>query len=154
MSDARGKTYRPWDPEHYRHKAHSPEAKLPEDDLVFFLNTVPHLALSRFSRVLQPFGTLEAVELVLSACGWQINTALSNASTCRCASTGWPRGGESPHCARARTAYASSSPCIMRMITLCCLMPAYDSLCPGRGRPPAGVPPRCGGPIRQRWPPV
>ena len=36
MSDARGKTYRPWDPEHYRHVAHSPEAKLPEDDLVFF----------------------------------------------------------------------------------------------------------------------
>jgi transposase len=49
MSDARGKTYRPWDPEHYRHKAHSPEAKLPEDDLVFFLlDTVPHLDLSRF----------------------------------------------------------------------------------------------------------
>ena len=36
MSDARGKTCRPWDPEHYRHVAHSPEAKLPEDDLVFF----------------------------------------------------------------------------------------------------------------------
>jgi hypothetical protein len=33
MSNARGKTYRPWDPEHYRHVAHSPEAKLPEDDL-------------------------------------------------------------------------------------------------------------------------
>jgi transposase len=49
MSDARGKTYRPWDPEHYRHEAHSPEAKLPEDDLVFFLlDTVPHLDLSRF----------------------------------------------------------------------------------------------------------
>jgi hypothetical protein len=37
MSDARGKTYRPWEPEHYRHEAHSPEAKLPQDDLVFFL---------------------------------------------------------------------------------------------------------------------
>ena len=49
MSEARGKTYRPWDPEHYRHEAHSPEAKLPEDDLVFFLlDTVPHLDLSRF----------------------------------------------------------------------------------------------------------
>ena len=42
MSDARGKTYRPWNPEHYRHEAHSPEAKLPQDDLVFFLlDTVP-----------------------------------------------------------------------------------------------------------------
>jgi transposase len=50
MSDARGKTYRPWDPQHYRHEAHSPEAKLPQDDLVFFvLDTVPRLDLSRFS---------------------------------------------------------------------------------------------------------
>jgi len=49
MSDARGKTYRPWDPQHYRHEAHSPEAKLPQDDLVFFvLDTVPRLDLSRF----------------------------------------------------------------------------------------------------------
>ncbi len=49
MSDAHGKTYRPWNPEHYRHETHSPEAKLPQDDLVFFLlDTVPHLDLSRF----------------------------------------------------------------------------------------------------------
>jgi transposase len=49
MSDARGKPYRPWEPEHYRHEAHSPEATLPQDDLVFFLlDTVPHLDLSRF----------------------------------------------------------------------------------------------------------
>ena len=49
MSDARGKTYRPWDPQHYRQEAHSPEAKLPQDDLVFFvLDTVPRLDLSHF----------------------------------------------------------------------------------------------------------
>ena len=49
MSDARGKTYRPWSLEHYRHEPHSPEAKLPPDDLVFFvLDTLPHLDLSRF----------------------------------------------------------------------------------------------------------
>ena len=49
MSDARGKTYRPWNPEHYRQEAHSPEAKLPQADLVFFLlDTVPHLDLRRF----------------------------------------------------------------------------------------------------------
>ena len=49
MSDARGKTYRPWEPQHYRQAAHSPEAKLPEGDLVFFLlDTVPHLDWSRF----------------------------------------------------------------------------------------------------------
>ena len=49
MRDARGKPYRPWNPEHYRHAAHSPETKLPQDDLVFFLlDIVPHLDLSRF----------------------------------------------------------------------------------------------------------
>jgi transposase len=49
MSDTRGKPYRPWNPEHYRHETHSPEAKLPQDDLVFFLlDTVPHLHLSCF----------------------------------------------------------------------------------------------------------
>src|SRR5215467_4529251 len=49
MSDSLGKTYRPWEPQHYRQEAHSPEAKLPEGDLVFFLlDTVPQLELSRF----------------------------------------------------------------------------------------------------------
>src|SRR4030095_16574510 len=49
MSEARGETYRHWNPDHYRHEAHSPEAKLPQADLVFFLlDTVPHLDLSRF----------------------------------------------------------------------------------------------------------
>ena len=49
MRETRGKTYRPWDPEHYRREAHSPEAKLPADDLVFFLlDTVSHLDLRRF----------------------------------------------------------------------------------------------------------
>jgi transposase len=48
MSEVRRKPYRPWNPEHSRQEAHSPEAKLPEDDLVFFLlDTVPHLDLSR-----------------------------------------------------------------------------------------------------------
>jgi transposase len=49
MSEPLGKTYRPWAPQHYRHEAHSPDAKLPQDDLVFFLlDTVPKLNLSRF----------------------------------------------------------------------------------------------------------
>ncbi len=40
------KTYRPWDPQAYRQQAHSPLAKLPEGDLVFFLlDLVPHLDL-------------------------------------------------------------------------------------------------------------
>lgn len=49
MTDGGGKTYRPWNPEHYRYETHSPEAKLPQDDLVFFLlDTVPKLDVSRF----------------------------------------------------------------------------------------------------------
>ena len=48
MSEPGGKTYRPWDPERYRHEAQSPAGKLPEGDLVFFLlDTVPRLDLQR-----------------------------------------------------------------------------------------------------------
>lgn len=49
MSEQPEKTYRPWDPERYRHEAQSPAAKLPAGDLVFFLlDTVPQLHLRRF----------------------------------------------------------------------------------------------------------
>jgi transposase len=49
MSEHPGKTYRPWEPQRYRQEAHSPAAKLPEGDLVFFLlDTVPKLDLRRF----------------------------------------------------------------------------------------------------------
>jgi transposase len=48
MSDSSRKTYRPWEHQRYRQEAHSPEAKLPEGDLVFFLlDTVSKLDLSR-----------------------------------------------------------------------------------------------------------
>jgi transposase len=49
MNDHGGKTYRPWEPQSYRQEAHSPAAKLPEGDLVFFLlDTVPQLDVRRF----------------------------------------------------------------------------------------------------------
>ena len=49
MSAPYRKTYRPWEPQRYRHEAHSPNAKLSEGDMVFFvLDTVPKLDLSRF----------------------------------------------------------------------------------------------------------
>jgi transposase len=49
MNAAHRKTYRPWQPERYRLQAHAPDAKLPEDDLVFFLiDLVPHLDLRKF----------------------------------------------------------------------------------------------------------
>jgi len=44
--DAPRKTYRPWNPDTYRQQAHSPDSKLPEGDLVFFLlDIVPQLDL-------------------------------------------------------------------------------------------------------------
>src|SRR6266478_9359742 len=75
MSDARGKTSRPWNPEHYRHAVHSPEAKLTQADLVFFLlDTVPHVDLSRFyalyeeeTRGAPPFDPAMMVCLLLYA---------------------------------------------------------------------------------------
>jgi transposase len=49
MSKPGGKTYRPWEPQRYGQEAHSPAAKLPEGDVVFFLlDTVPQLDLQRF----------------------------------------------------------------------------------------------------------
>jgi transposase len=49
MNDPRRKTYRPWQPELYALQAHAPNAKLPPDDLVFFLlDIMPQLDLRRF----------------------------------------------------------------------------------------------------------
>jgi transposase len=49
MTDPHRKTYRPWQPEHYRGQAHAPDAQLPPDDLVFFLiDLMPHLDLRKF----------------------------------------------------------------------------------------------------------
>jgi len=75
MSDHHGKTYRPWEPQRYRHEAHSPAAKLPEGDVVFFLlDTVPKLDLRRFympyedeTRGAPPFDPAMRVCLLLYA---------------------------------------------------------------------------------------
>ena len=49
MSEPQRKTYRPWEPQRYRQEAQSPDAKLPEGDVVFFLlDLVPKLDLRRF----------------------------------------------------------------------------------------------------------
>ena len=75
MSEQHGKTYRPWEPQRYRQEAHSPEAKLPEGDLVFFLlDTIPQLDVSRFyapyeteTRGAPPFDPAMMVCLLLYA---------------------------------------------------------------------------------------
>jgi len=49
MSEPGGKTSRLWESQHYRQEVHSPEDKLPEGDLVFFLlDSVPQLDVRRF----------------------------------------------------------------------------------------------------------
>src|SRR5262249_20751939 len=75
MSEPSKKTYRPWEPQRYRHEAHSPNAKLSEGDLVFFmLDTVPKLDVRRFytpyedeSRGAPPFDPAMMVCLLLYA---------------------------------------------------------------------------------------
>jgi len=43
------KKYRPWDPQAYRHQAFSPDSRLADDDLVFFLlDLIPQLDLEDF----------------------------------------------------------------------------------------------------------
>ena len=49
MNDLHRKTYRSWQPEQYRFQAHTPDTKLPPEDLVFFLiDVMSHLDLRRF----------------------------------------------------------------------------------------------------------
>ena len=75
MNEPHGKTYRPWEPQRYRQEAHSPAAKLPEGDLVFFLlDTVPRVDLRRFyasyeaeTRGAPPFDPAMMVCLLLYA---------------------------------------------------------------------------------------
>src|SRR5213593_3640276 len=75
MSAGGGKTYRPWNPQHYRQQAHSPVSKLPEGDVVFFLlDTVRRLDLGRFyapyereTRGAPPFDPAMMVCLLLYA---------------------------------------------------------------------------------------
>jgi transposase len=75
MNEPHGKTYRPWEPQRYRQEAHSPAAKLPEGDLVFFLlDTVSRVDLRRFyasyedeTRGAPPFDPAMMVCLLLYA---------------------------------------------------------------------------------------
>ena len=75
MSEPWRKTYRPWEPQRYRQEAHSPDTKLPEGDIVFFLlDTVSQLDLRRFyasyedeTRGAPPFDPAMMVCLLLYA---------------------------------------------------------------------------------------
>ena len=90
MREPGGKTYRPWDPECYRHEAQSPAGKLPEGDWVFFLlDTVPRLALQRFyapyeeeTRGAPPFDPAMMVCLWLYAYGVGVFSSRQMAWAC------------------------------------------------------------------------
>src|SRR5215813_2961973 len=59
MSASQRKTYRPWEPQRYRQEAQSPDAKLPEGDVVFFLlDLVPRLDLRQFYAPYEERGAL------------------------------------------------------------------------------------------------
>src|SRR6516165_8597695 len=75
MNTAGAKSYRPWNPELYAQQAHAPAAKLPDDDLVFFLiDVVPKLDLAQIhapyqdeTRGAPPFDPAMMVCLLLYA---------------------------------------------------------------------------------------
>lgn len=90
MSEGRGKTYRSWDPQHYRNEAHSPEAQPPPDDLGFFvLDTVPRLDLRRFYAVYEeqtrgapPVAPQRMVRVLLYAYGVGVFSSRKLAQAC------------------------------------------------------------------------
>src|SRR5215468_12090647 len=112
MSERGEKTYRPWEPERYRQDAHSPAAKLPEGDLVFFLlDTVPQLGLGRFY---EPYehdtrGAPPYDPAMMSAC-----CCMPTVWGCfRAARSPWPANGTWPFSPSwARTVRTSAPPAI------------------------------------------
>jgi hypothetical protein len=81
------------------------------------------------------FGTLEAVQQVLAAQGWQINTAFIERGDPTIRQHVPPLGDGSPRCARVRTAYAISWPCITCTIIAAYLTPVYANPCSSLSRP-------------------
>jgi transposase len=90
MNDPPRKTYRPWNPEAYRQQAHTPLAKLPQGDLVFFLlDVVPQLDLTRFyapyeaeTRGAPPFDPALMVCLLLYAYAVGVYSSRKIAAAC------------------------------------------------------------------------
>ena len=144
MSDAHGKPYRPWSPEHYRQEAHSPEAKLPADDLVsFLLDTVPDLDLSRVyapyeaeTRGAPPFDPQMMVCLLLYADCVGVFSSRKIARSVRA------QPGVHRYCGRGSAGFSHHSVIFAR-----CIWQAFcDVLCAGaayRGRGGAGEAGQC-----------
>lgn len=89
-SASQRKTYRPWEPQRSRQEAQSPDTKLPEGAVVFFLlDLVPQLDLRRFyapyeeeTRGAPPFAPAMRVCLVLDAYGVGVFSSRKMAQAC------------------------------------------------------------------------
>ena len=99
------------------------------------------------------FGTLEAVEQVLAACGWQINTAfVERLNLDHPAACGGSRAS-GQHAVQGRGRRAAATGPVSRPIYNFCLPHASLRLpLPQPVRPTARAPPSCGSRGRRRWP--
>ena len=121
------KAYRPWTPELYAQQAHAPAAKLPEDDLVFFLiDVVPKLDLSKIhapyqdeSRGAPPFDPAMMVCLLLYGYCVGVFSSRKIAKACErnlafLAIVGEERPDFEPSACSARTTWMTSRTCSSR----------------------------------------
>ena len=97
------------------------------------------------------FGTFEAVQQVLAACGWQLNTSFVERLNSPSVSLGRRSGDASPPCARVKR--VSSSNGLGPTATTIAAGPTGvgASHCRSRGRPTVRARPSNGGRTRQRW---
>ena len=98
------------------------------------------------------FGTQAAVEQVLAACGWQINTAFIERLNLDIRQHVAAVGDGSTPCARQKTACGSSWYCSRRTIISVCLTPAYASLWHSPSQPTAVTQRSSGDHVHRRWP--
>src|SRR5262249_18366689 len=133
-------------------KGPSPEPRWMPLPQLLYAQVVKTVRRRRLVRVRHRvvFGTLEAVQQVLTACGRQINTALLErlnlslrqhvAAIGRRVATLW-----------VRTAHASRRCCTISTTTSASRTPPYARLSHSLNSPTARAPPGSGGPKRPRW---
>ena len=127
MNTPGAKAYRPWTPELYADQAHAPSAKLPEDDLVFFLiDVVPKLDLSQIhapyqdeTRGAPPFDPAMMVCLLLYGYCVGVFSSRKIAQAWSATWRSWPSSGRSgpifaPSACSARTTLRPSLTCSSR----------------------------------------
>ena len=126
---------------------------LPELLYAQVIKTVRRRRLVRVThRVI--FGTCEAVQQVLAAYGWQINTAFVERINLSLRQHVAAIGRRATTLCKGEDGYSSNWRCIRPTITFACLMSLcaslWRSLSPPRGQAQRG----CGGPARRRWRPA